>query len=319
MRLRIHQLDLSAVLFFFIVFNNFAFAANRCEFSLPNVTQLNQDIAYLSADFTEGRKFGSDGHKRAVEYIERAFKHSKLQPVFNQYFQTFVFEKGFAEYEGGNVVGRVNGSLNNHNYVIVTAHLDHLGRNSAGVFNGADDNASGVAAMLSIVERFCATRPNKNYIFVATDAEELGLKGARAFLASSSVNVADIEMVINLDMLARKGKLNTLFVAGTRTLPKYSASFNGLFKKLKSKSITVRKGHDGLRSKDPREKDVQWQKASDHWPFAQQGIPYLYFGGGLHSDYHKTTDTYAKIDNEFFYNAVVTVHEFLTIVDEDKP
>jgi len=81
----------------------------------------------------------------------------------------------------------------------------------------------------------------------------------------------------------------------------------------------VRKGHDGLRSKDPREKDVQWQKASDHWPFAQQGIPYLYFGGGLHSDYHKTTDTYAKIDNEFFYNAVVTVHEFLTIVDEDNP
>ena len=90
-------------------------------------------------------------------------------------------------------------------YIVITAHYDHLGKSGGKIYNGADDNASGVAAMLSIAEQLRRSRPKHSVIFLATDAEEKGLYGAKAFVQKPPVEISSIRFNLNLDMLAQGG------------------------------------------------------------------------------------------------------------------
>lgn len=186
----------------------------------------------------------------------------------------------------------VFGYRNNHKKqtIIICAHHDHLGHNEYGnslysgkdiqVHNGADDNASGVAAMLQLARTLKGKK--YNYLFVAFSGEELGLLGSKYFLNQNSIDPKSVNYVINIDMLGRLDSSNkTLIINGTGTSPNWDATIAKL--KYDSTSIKIVKSASGLGP-------------SDHASFYLDSIPVLHFFSGQHADYHKPSDDESKIN-----------------------
>jgi hypothetical protein len=146
--------------------------------------RLLEDVRVLSADAMEGRGAGTKGGAMARAYVVRRFADAGLKPLGASFEQPFELPaRAGAAKSGVNVVGYVAGRAHPERFIVVTAHYDHLGVREGVVYNGADDNASGVAVLLQLAARFGgARRPENSIIFAALDAEELGLLGARAFV-----------------------------------------------------------------------------------------------------------------------------------------
>ena len=269
-----------------------------------DAAQLLKDVQTLSAAELEGRLTGSAGSRQARALILERFKTLRLQPVNGTYLQPFSFATGRGAGartfgDAANVMGMVPGTRERDRFVLVTAHYDHLGSRNGQVFHGADDNASGVAAMLQIARWLRANPQPVSVLFVAFEGEEQGLQGAKAFVARPPVDLTRVIAVVNMDMIAR-GDRNVLFAAGTHHYPALrpvvAAASAG-------RTITVRFGHDrpGVAGED------DWTHSSDHGPFHGAGVPFVYFGVEDHSDYHKPTDTSDRIPRAFFVEAVDVV------------
>jgi hypothetical protein len=264
------------------------------------------DIRALSADSMEGRAVGTPGNERARRYLDRAFVRTGLETVGASFRHPFEIRRDSGTVVTGvNFVGRLPGTESGR-VIVVTAHYDHVGVRDGEIFNGADDNASGTAALLAIARMMAGTTPRHTILFVATDAEEGGLRGARAFVADPPVDAASIELNINMDMVSRNEK-GELWVAGTHHNPWLLPLIDGI---AAESAVTLRAGHDvpGTGSDD-------WTRASDHGPFHEAGIPFLYFGVEDHEDYHRATDEFDRIDPDFFVSAVETVAAVLQAVD----
>jgi Zn-dependent M28 family amino/carboxypeptidase len=261
--------------------------------------RLLRDLKTLSADSMEGRLPGTPGGAKARAYILRRFKEAGIQRIGNSYERPFTFRgRGDSKDRGGvNVVGVVRGRREPGRYIVLTAHYDHLGVRDGQIFNGADDNASGVAAMLAIAARLSAATPEHSVIFAALDAEESGLNGARAFLADPPVPRDAIALNVNLDMVARDAN-NVLYASGTFHYPLLKA----YLKDAARAPVTLRLGHDGTNAKED-----DWTRDSDHYPFHQAGIPFVYFGVEDEAQHHKATDDAESVTTEFFIGAANTI------------
>jgi Zn-dependent M28 family amino/carboxypeptidase len=261
------------------------------------------DLRTLSSPDMEGRHTGSPGNRKAQQIILERFTELQLKPVNGSYLQKFAFtstRRGTSQAfpDAVNLMAMVTGTAEPSSFVIVGAHYDHLGVRDGQIFHGADDNASGVAAMLSIASWFARHPARKSLLFVAFDAEEQGLEGAKYFVANPPVDLKRVTAMVNIDMIGR-GDAGTLFVAGTSHYPvmKPVATDAGA-----GRQLTVKLGHDtpGTGSDD-------WTFSSDHGPFHRAGIPFLYFGVEDHPDYHKPTDTADKIPRAFYLDATEVV------------
>ena len=261
---------------------------------------LLKDLETLSADAMEGRLAGTPGGARARAYVLRRFKEARIQPIGDSYERPFTFRgRGdSAERSGVNIVGVVRGTRAPDRFIVVTAHYDHLGVRNGEIFNGADDNASGVAALLAVAARLSASRPAHSVVFAALDAEESGLNGARAFLADPPIPRDAIAMNVNLDMVARDAK-NVLFASGTFHYPFLKA----YLKDVARPPVVLRLGHDAPNVKG----EDDWTRDSDHYPFHQAGIPFIYFGVEDEAEHHKATDDAATVTKEFFIGAANTI------------
>jgi Zn-dependent M28 family amino/carboxypeptidase len=261
--------------------------------------RLMRDLSVLAHDSMEGRATGTPGSARARAFIERSFAERGLQPFGAAYLQPFTFTRRGVSMEGVNVVGMVRGSDRADHYIVITAHYDHLGIRNGEIFNGADDNASGTAALLALAEHFVNHPPRHSLIFAALDAEELGLQGARAFVAEPPVPVEAIVLNINMDMVGRNDD-NELYVAGTYPYPQLLPVIERV---AATAEVRLIPGHDrpGGRPGD------DWTTLSDHAAFHAAGIPFLYFGVEDHPDYHRATDEFERIQPGFFNRAVRTV------------
>jgi Zn-dependent M28 family amino/carboxypeptidase len=184
----------------------------------------------------------------------------------------------------------------------VTAHYDHLGVRGGRTYPGADDNASGVAGLLAAASWFARHRPRRSILFVAFDGEELGLQGAKHFVAHPPIDLARVALVVNLDMIGR-GDANTLVVAGTHHYPHLKDTVEAA---ARGRRIRVAFGHD---KPSPGNRSDDWTHASDHGPFHDAGIPFLYFGVEDHPDYHQPTDTADRIPAAFYVEAVEVIIE----------
>jgi Zn-dependent M28 family amino/carboxypeptidase len=268
---------------------------------------LIRDLETLAADGMEGRLVGTPGSARAREFIVRRFKESGIQPLGASYEQPFTFtgrgDQG--ERAGVNIVGVVRGRRSPDRYIVVTAHYDHLGVRNGQVFNGADDNASGVAALLAVAARVSAARPDNSMLFVAFDAEEAGLRGARAFVAKPPVPLASMVLNVNLDMVARDAA-NVLFASGTSHYP-YLKSY---LEKTARPPVVLKFGHDVAGSKED-----DWTRDSDHFPFHEAKIPFVYFGVEDEAQHHKATDDADTVTKEFFVGAANTILAALRALD----
>ena len=269
--------------------------------SVIDKTQLLADLKALSADDMQGRRVDTPGGEKARVYIEQRFRASGIQPFEGNYQFPFTFRSGRGanamDRHGVNVVGRIVGTSDAERYIVVSAHYDHLGVQNGRVFHGADDNASGTAALFSIAQHFSTYRPVHSLIFAAFDAEETGLQGSLEFVTHPPVPVASIALDINADMIARD---NTLFVVGTFLQPFLKPGVERIIAKAPAKTVI---GHD-----NPTQKNVEdWTRDSDHYSFIQAKIPALYFGVEDYAQHHKATDTYETIDPVFYAHAVETL------------
>ena len=206
---------------------------------------------------------------------------------------------------GKNVIGYID---NGAPYtVVIGAHYDHLGygedhtslsrSSDKQIHNGADDNASGTAALLELARIVKHNNPkDNNYLFIAFSGEEQGLFGSKYFVQNPTVELAGINYMINMDMVGRlNDSTKTLTVGGYGTSPVWGQLYG-------------RQGKEALYPAGTYRFDSSGTGPSDHTSFYQKNVPVLFYFTGLHSDYHRPTDDGDKIN----YNgeAAIVQHVF---------
>jgi hypothetical protein len=246
--------------------------------------ELSAHVHFLSQPALKGRKPKTRGSAFARRYIRSRFENYGLVP----WGQARRFAQPFGA--GTNIIGVLPGADPNlrHEMVIVAAHFDHLGKTERGVYPGACDNASGVAALLEIAESLTQRDhpPRRSVCFAAFDCEETFTLGAFAFACREDFDESRIAGVVNIDMLGRDGFAvldNHLFMTGTQRYP-------GLRRQIQSQTpegITVLPM--GTEIAGPR---------GDHVAFETLDSPVLFFTCGPHEDYHRPSDTPGKLDFE---------------------
>ena len=269
--------------------------------------QLLSDVEILSSDAYEGRKTGTKGGEMARTYLNKRFTEIGLKsfPVLERYEQPFSFETSKGVVKGKNMIGYIEGK--SEQVIVISAHYDHIGVINNEVYNGADDNASGVAALLKFAAYYSKHQPNHTLIFAAFDAEEMGLRGAKAFVAKPPVNIDRIKLNINMDMISHNDK-NELYASGTSKYPTLKDYFYS-----SNPNPKILFGHD-----DPESGHNDWTNQSDHSAFNDKNIPFIYFGVEDHKDYHQATDEYKNINKKFFNDAANAIMEIIINIDKER-
>ena len=217
---------------------------------------------------------------------------------------------------GENVIGFIdNGAPTT---VILGAHFDHLGYGEDGnareagnkhqIYNGADDNASGVAALIELSRLLKESKlKHNNYLFIAFSGEELGLFGSKYFIEHPSVDLNNINYMINMDMVGRlSDSTHAVTVGGYGTSPSWGVLYN-------------QKGKNKLYKNDMVFRfDSSGTGPSDHTSFYLKNIPVLFYFTGLHSDYHKPTDDYDKINYTGEMDVVKHIYSVIEAGDKQK-
>ena len=283
--------------------------SKRARMQMPSdvdAASLLSDVRTLADPAMQGREVGTPGGKRARDYLLQRFREVGLQPLGPSFEQPFTFAPGrgirfwSAKFwkarkpvSGVNLVGRIPGSAEPDAVILVTAHYDHLGVRRGKLYPGADDNASGVAAMLATARYFRAHPPRHTLLFVAFDAEESGSRGSAAFVDQPPVPLRSMLVDVNFDMVSRNVD-GEVYVAGLHYYP----HLRPIVDKVRATSVaTILYGHD--RPGVDRGQD-DWTDQSDHGSFHAKGIPFLYFGVADHKDYHRPGDTFDHIQPAFF-------------------
>ncbi len=264
--------------------------------------KIQEDVSFLADDKLEGRGTGTEGEKRAADYIAKRFKSLGLEEKGTTgFFQDFTFKpktethaevKYTSVNEDSTITGRnVLGFIDNKakQTIVIGAHYDHLGYGGDGslfrgkekaIHNGADDNASGVSVMLNLASKLKETNTGNNYLFMAFSGEELGLLGSNYFVKNATISTDSINYMINMDMVGRLNADSTLAVYGVGTSPYFRqvlTASNNAFKIIENES--------GVGP-------------SDHTSFYLSDIPVLHFFTGQHEDYHKPSDDSEKLNYE---------------------
>lgn len=280
------------------------------------MTGLKEDIGYLASDDLEGRAIGTDGEVLAARYIADKFKELGLEPKgTDKYFQVFKVNKPTNPHEqavigtdgegisGRNVVGFID---NGAPYTIALgAHYDHLGYGGEGslyrgedaaIHNGADDNASGTAALIQLASILKKKKSNYNFLFVAFSGEENGLWGSNYYSKNSTVTIDSINYMLNMDMVGRLKEDKSIAINGVGTSPVWVEAVE----KANVDSLKIVTSESGVGP-------------SDHTSFYLQDVPVLHFFTGQHSDYHRPSDDADKIN----YQGMVKVIRYIVrLIDE---
>jgi hypothetical protein len=275
--------------------------------ALPTLdsARLISDISALAADSMEGRRIGTAGGARARAYLLRAFAGIGLAPARDSFPSHFRAKARAGEVEGVNVVGMLRGTKRADRYLVVSAHYDHLGVRDGVIYNGADDNASGTAAVLAMAQWFKVHLPEHSIIFALFDGEESGLLGAKDFVSNPPVPLDRIIADVNLDMVSRNVH-GELYASGAAVNPSMKPLLDSIAAIAPVKLLL---GHDtGIGENN-------WIQQSDQGAFATKKIPFMYFGVEDHPDYHKPGDKIAHIEPGFYYHCVRTIAEFVRRLD----
>ena len=284
---------------------------------------LKKHIEYLASDKLEGRRTGEIGATAAADYIAKEFAKIKLKPGAKSANGKAEFLQSFPGKSpdpakvvtGFNVIGVLEGrdaTLKNE-AIVIGAHYDHLGRGGEGslaasstdIHHGADDNASGTAAVIELAKAFAKEKKNKRtIIFIAFSGEEEGLFGSKYYVNNPTFPIEKTVAMINLDMVGRLNE-NKLSIGGVGTATEWKSL-------IETKNIT----QTGLRSltsltniPSATVKDLNVSGnyfslqlnedgfgPSDHSSFYTVKVPVLFFFTGAHVDYHKPSDTAEKIN-----------------------
>ena len=261
-------------------------------FSQTRQERLTEHVYYFASDSLKGRAAGSEDAAKAAAYIVNEYESMGLKPFYDDWYMPFTRNgKDFK-----NVVAVIEGNdpQLKDQYIVIGAHYDHLGVKKGQVYNGADDNASGSAAVIEIARALCADRDRlkRSVVIAAFDAEELGLFGSNALadrmLGKDSL---DVRLMMSVDMVGWYKATNSLTLMGV---------------------ATIKDGRKVLRTEklNLKLKNFEWSPvtATDTEGFAKRQVPTLAISTGLKSPYHKPEDDADLID----YEGLDKVTDYLT-------
>ncbi|MEM1150982.1 MAG: M28 family peptidase [Pseudomonadota bacterium] len=261
----------------------------------------------LSRDSLFGRLPGTEGSATAQRLIIARLEAIGATPVAGTYRHPFTYGEN-GDQPGVNIMAKVEGRSDSPRTLVVTAHYDHLGVIDGEIYNGADDNASGVGGLLAIAEYFVAYPPRHDVLLVAFDAEEQGFEGAKAFMAAPPIPESAIAFNLNMDMIARH-EGEELWASGARHSPALVPLISEI---MPDAPIPLAMGFDGSD-----ESQDDWTNMTDSAVFHVRGIPHLYLGVEDHPDYHGPGDDFAKIRSDFYLGAVETALMIAIALDEN--
>jgi hypothetical protein len=283
------------------------------------LSTLKNNVTFLAADDLEGRAIGTEGEIKAAEYLAKEFKKIGLLPKGTDgFFQPFTVSKPSNPHEeavigtdgagitGRNVVGFLDKKADKT--IVIGAHFDHLGMGGSGslhrgdsaIHNGADDNASGTAALLALAKILTHEELSSNVLFIAFSGEENGLWGSNYFVKNPTIDLASVNYMVNMDMVGRLNEEKSLAVYGVGTSP----SFPSILDPINSDSLKIVTTESGVGP-------------SDHTSFYLQDLPVLHFFTGQHEDYHKPTDDSDKINYEGLVKVVRYISRVIDQLDSE--
>jgi hypothetical protein len=287
----------------------FPYAAAEAELSEAiTEAELKAHVYRLASPEFAGRK--GPGGERAARHIADTFKRIGLAPAFgDSYFQPIPWLLGGIGRES-KIVGRNVGAMLpgcdpalRDEWIVLSAHFDHLGRDGDTLYPGADDNASAVAMLIEVAEHFALQkhRPKRTILFVAFDLEEQGLQGSAHFAAHPPRPFAGLKAFLTADLLGRSmGNImdEYVYVLGSETSP-------GL------RRLVTEVAPEGGLQVGRLGADLVGTR-SDYGPFRDRRVPFLFFTTGTHPDYHKPTDLPDRLD----YAKLATISRWIQALTE---
>jgi hypothetical protein len=279
------------------------------------IDELRDHVTTLASPDYLGRR--GPGAARAARYIAERFQALKLAPAFNgsydQPIPWLIEKEGRDSFAGRNIGAMLPGSdpALADEWIVINAHYDHLGQKGDTYWPGADDNASGVAALIEIAERFALAerKPKRTILFVAFDLEEQGLLGSAHFATHPPLPFRKLRASLTADMIGRS-MANVMdeyvFVLGAESSPGWKAILRAT---PPPKGLTMgRLGADIIGTR------------SDYGPFRDRKVPFLFFSTGQHPDYHRPTDTADKIQYDKLQRIADWMHNLTaSLADSPKP
>lgn len=280
----------------FLLLSTVVFGQNRKERNL-----IVSDLTFLAHDSLEGREMGTKGEEIASEFITNRYIEIGLSPLpglkgYNQFFSkktkahphdTLMTEP---EISGRNVIGYIDN--HSEHSIVIGAHYDHLGwgehsslSSTRAIHNGADDNASGVAALLYLAKKLNRKKLAHNVIFIAFTGEEKGLLGSNYFVNETDISLEDISFMINMDMIGRLDSNRRLAINGVGT----SSAFIPKLNEINESYFQLKLDSSGMGP-------------SDHTSFYLNEVPVLHFLTGQHAQYHKPEDDVELINFDGLYS-----------------
>lgn len=280
--------------------------ADPMKYANTITSQELKDHLYTFADDEfEGRNTGEPGQKKAAEYIRNEFIQLNIPSPqgVNNYYQiipTEYFNNKLKASE--NVLGYIEGSEFPDEVLIITSHYDHVGVDDEGnIYNGADDGGSGPMGILEIAEAFAEAKkdgytPKRSVLFMLLTGEEKGLLGAKYYTENPVFPLANTVANLNADMIGRideahAGNDNYIYLIGS---DKLSTELHELSEKVNAETLNMDLDYTYNDENDPN----RFYYRSDHYMFAKNNIPVIFYFNGVHADYHKPTDTAEKIEYE---------------------
>ena len=290
------------------------------------IQDLEKHLAILASDSLEGRETGQKGQKMAADYIMNHFKNIGIPPYKGKtYYQKFRVKNARhmckcddcdvdflkkilgknKHIKGENVLGYIEGTDLKEELIIITAHYDHLGKHEEKTYNGADDDGSGTVAAMEIAEAFILAKkegngPRRSVLVMTVSGEEKGLLGS-AFYADNPIYPLENTVAnLNIDMIGRiddwHDTANYVYLIGSDML---SQELHDISEQINKEYIGLDLDYRFNAEDDPN----RYYYRSDHYNFAKNNIPVIFYFNGVHEDYHKVTDTVEKID----FNKIQTI------------
>lgn len=282
-------------------------AADATKFTkVITQTDFENKVYQFAADSMQGRSTGSKGQKKAAAFLKAQYQKMGIpSPEGIDYLQKIPgsFFKGRDEIESSeNVIAFIEGSKKPNEYLVISAHYDHIGMDSeTEIYNGADDNASGSMAILQIAKAMNEAKksgngPERSIVFLHVTGEEIGLYGSKYYAENPIFPLANTIADLNVDMIGRvddkhKDDPNYIYLIGSDRL---SNDLHNISEAVNEKYSNFNFDYTYNAENDPN----RFYYRSDHYNFAKNNIPIIFYFNGVHDDYHELSDTADKINYE---------------------
>ena len=285
--------------------------------------ELRETLTVFASDEFEGRNTGTKGQKKAAQYIADFYREQNIKSPIqdDDYFQeipTSFYDDKYPPTE--NVLGFIPGKTDE--IVVLSAHYDHVGKKGDQIYNGADDDGSGSMALLEIAEAFKQAadegfRPKRGILILHVTAEEKGLIGSNYYTQHPVIPLEQTVTNLNIDMIGRVDDRHQkdeeyIYLIGSDRL---SSELHQISENANEETVNLVLDYKYNAKNDPN----RFYFRSDHYNFAKNDIPVIFYFNGTHEDYHKPTDTVDKINFELLEKRTRLIfHTAWKVANRDK-